>query len=70
MVTNLATSPEEVATSTRNERKADGEKLAIKFPRQHGELNCNAIAGRLIDPRSSSKRADYQIKLLKRKRQK
>lgn len=70
MVTNLATSSEEVATSTRNERKADGAKLAIKSPSQHGELNCKATAGILIDPRSSSKRADNQIKLLKRKRQK
>jgi len=73
VVTELKPSSENndvVATSTRNKRTTDGAKLATKSPNEHDELDRNAAAGKLIDPRSSTKRADYQIKLLKRKWQK
>ena len=76
VVTHLSLSSSEnneadTTISSRNERNAEVRKLTLKSPpNQNDKLEGSKGTMQLIDPRSSTKRADNQIKMLKRGRRK
>ena len=76
VVTHLSSSSSEnneadTTISSRNERNAEVRKLTLKSPpNQNDKLEGSKGTRQLIDPRSITKRADNQIKMLKRGRRK